>query len=652
MKYVERNCRLLTVGALCVALAASHADEPHADEPHADQAEAGVKPKHTNRLAKESSLYLRMHAHNPVDWYPWGEEAFAKAKKENKVVFLSVGYSSCYWCHVMERESFMDEEIAEFLNTNFVCIKVDREERPDVDEIYMLTAQIVSGSGGWPMTVFMQPDAKPFFGGTYFPARDGDRPGSRGFLQLAKAISQGWTSSQPQLKANADEITKRIRQALSEPPVAEPISDSLFVSVRNAFSSSFDSRYGGFVQNPSAPPPNRPKFPEPSNLLFLNDLASQDDVGANEMFITTLERMHMGGIWDHIGGGFHRYSTDRFWRIPHFEKMLYDNGQLLTVYSEAFERTKRSDFRRVIERTAAYMNRELKAPGGAFFAAMDAESEKVEGKFYRWTPDEIRTILKDDYDFYAKIYGLNGPPNFEEHFHVPLLQSTLLDVAKANGLSEVQLYAKLDALNAKLLKARSKRPRPVTDNKILASWNGLAIRGLADAGRTLNNSDLVKSATDAADFVLRELRAPDGRMRRTYTDGKASLNGYLDDYAFLVNGLIALHRATGDDKWLKVAAEMTEKQIELFWDQKNGSFFFTSADHESLIARTKTFSDNVQPAGNTVAAENLVYLANALNKPDYESKAKAIAESGASFMKRVPRYAPRLLLLSRGFMTP
>ena len=439
---------------------------------------------------------------------------------------------------------------------------------------------------------------------------------------------------------------------MSQAPDAVPVSNSLFVSVRNVFRSTFDSRYGGFVQNPSAPPPNRPKFPEPSNLLFLNDLASRDDTTASEMLITTLERMQMGGIWDHIGGGFHRYSTDRFWKIPHFEKMLYDNGQLLTVYSEVYARTKRADFRRVVERTAEYLDRELKAPGGAFFAAMDAESEAVEGKFYRWTPAQVKSILAADYEFYAKVYGLNGPPNFEEHFHVPLLSESLPVVAKSNGVTESKLYAKLDAANAKLLAAREKRVRPLTDNKILSSWNGLAIRGLADAGRTLEQPEFVKSAATAADFLLKELRTSDGRMRRTYTDGKATLNGYLDDYSFVANGLIALHRATGDEKWLTAAADLSAKQIELFWDDANGSFFFTSADHEALIARTKTFSDNVQPAGNTMAAENLIYLASALNKPDYEAKAKTIAETGASFMRRVPQYAPRLLLSGRRFMTP
>jgi uncharacterized protein YyaL (SSP411 family) len=384
-------------------------------------------------------------------------------------------------------------------------------------------------------------------------------------------------------------------------------------------------------------------------LLFLADLARRGDQSSQDMLITTIERMYMGGIWDHIGGGFHRYSTDRFWKIPHFEKMLYDNGQLLTVYSQAYAMTQRTDFRRVVERTAEYMNRELKAPGGGYFAAMDAESEQVEGKFYRWKPAEIKAILGNDYNFYAKIYGLDGQPNFEDEYYVPLLAQPLPEVAKANELSEVDLYAKLDSLHTRLLAAREKRPRPFTDNKILASWNGLAIRGLADAGKMLNEPKLIAAAAAAAEFVLRELRTEDGRMLRTFTEGKASLNGYLDDYAFVTNGLIALHKSTGDQKWLSAASELTAKQIELFWDDKNGSFFFTSADHEELIARSKTYTDNVQPSGNTVSAENLLYLADALSMPDYKQKAKVIAESGASFMNRVPTIAPRLLMLGREF---
>lgn len=636
---ISNSHRSLLIAVLLTCTACSRGAEPDA-----------TKHEHTNRLAKETSLYLRMHAHNPVDWFPWGKEAFDKAKQENKLIFLSVGYSSCYWCHVMERESFMDDEIAKLLNDNFVCVKVDREERPDVDAIYMTAVQIRSGRGGWPMSVFMTPEGKPFFGGTYFPARTGDRgPRSPGFLDITKSVLKVWSAETAAVKQDADKITELVQQEMSAATVPTPITEALFASVRTAFQSTFDTKYGGFGFSQANP--NQPKFPEPSNLLFLVDLARRGDPLAKEMLLTTVERMHMGGIWDHIGGGFHRYSTDRFWKIPHFEKMLYDNGQLLTVYSQCFDLTHRRDFQRVVERIVEYMNRELKAPGGAYFAAMDAESEQVEGKFYRWTPEEVKSVLGNDYAFHAEIFGIDGPPNFEHDFHVPLLASPLPDVAKANGISEPELYAKLDRLNAKLLAAREKRPRPLTDNKILASWNGLAIRGLADAGHILQQQESTESAIAAANFVLRELMTPDGRMLRTYTDGKASLNAYLDDYAFVANGLIALHKSTGNDKWLDAASNLTAKQIELFWDDKNGSFFFTSSDHEALIARTKTYTDNVQPSGNSVAAENLVYLAEKLNKPDYRQMAKTIAESGASFMSRVPTYAPRLLLLGREFVT-
>ncbi len=603
-----------------------------------------------NRLSSETSPYLLQHADNPVHWHPWDDAALEAAKTEQKPILLSIGYSACHWCHVMAHESFEDTATAAVMNQHFINIKVDREERPDLDKVYQLAHQLLTQSGGgWPLTMFLDPDTLlPFFGGTYFP--NSPKYGLPSFTDLLLRISGVFAEQREELKEQGGKIGSVLEKLQFAPSAAELADEALLEAARQALGKQYDAQHAGFGTSP--------KFPMPTTVERLlrhwafSTRAGERDRDGLDMVMLTLTAMARGGIYDHIGGGFCRYATDRQWQVPHFEKMLYDNGQLLTVYSEAFARTGRSDFRRVIERTAAYMRRELKAPGGAFFAAMDAESEKVEGKFYRWTPDEIKSILGAEYDFYAKIYGLNGPPNFEEHYYVPLLESTLPDAAKANGMTESQLYEKLDAANEKLLATREKRPRPLTDNKILASWNGLAIRGLADAGRTLKQPELVKSAADAADFILQELRTPEGRMHRTYTDGKASLNGYLDDYSFVANGLIALHRATDDDKWLKAAAELTEKQIELFWDQDSGAFFFTSADHEALIARTKTFSDNVQPAGNTVAAENLTYLATVLKKPDYHSKAKSIVEAGASFMKRVPRYAPRLLLSGREFLAP
>ena len=598
--------------------------------------------KYTNRLAGETSLYLRMHAHNPINWYPWGDEAFEKAKKENKLVFLSVGYSSCYWCHVMERESFMDEEIAKFMNDNYVCIKVDREERPDLDAIYMLSVQIrTQGRGGWPMSVFLTPDSKPFFGGTYFPARDGDRPPSRGFLSIAKMVLSVWKEKPEDVQKDANGISDLVAKILKSTVIPVEPTPEFAETTKQALASQFDSRFGGFGYTEENP--QQPKFPEPSNLMFLTDLARKTkDEQALNMMTTTLERMHMGGIWDHIGGGFHRYSVDRFWQIPHFEKMLYDNGQLLSVYAEAYALTKRSDFRQVVEQTAAYLDRELRNEGGGYFAAMDAESEKVEGKFYRWKPEEVKETIGDDFELFAEVYGLDGEPNFEHEFYVPQLKETLVQIAEAKEMSFTDLDAKLQPLRDKLLSEREKRVRPLTDNKIITSWNGLAIRGLADAGRILENPKFTDSAIAAAEFVLKHLRSEDGRMLRTYTDGKAALNGYIDDYAFTIDGLIALHKATGNDRWLTIATELMDKQIELFWDEEGKGFFFTSKDHEKLIARTKAYTDTVQPAGNTVSVENLIYLAKATERADFELKARVTIGNAAALIKESPSLATRM----------
>ena len=607
---------------------------------------AACQPSHAaNRLAKETSPYLRKHAHNPVDWYPWGPEALAKAKKEGKVIFLSVGYSSCHWCHVMERESFMDEEIAKFLNEHFVCIKVDREERPDIDSIYMTAVQLITRRGGWPMSVFLTPETKPFFGGTYFPARDGDRPGATGFLTVAKQVRTVWSEKNAALRASADQLAEAIRANLdieNSPEDQVPLDESLLESVRKELGTEFDAQYGGFGFDPGNPA--RPKFPEPSNLLFLLERARNGDARARKIVEVSLEKMHGGGIWDHIGGGFHRYSVDRFWHIPHFEKMLYDNGQLATVYAEAYQLTQRDDFRRVVSRMLDFVLREMRDKEGAFYSALDAESEHIEGKFYRWEPGEIKSVLGADYSTYAAIYGLDNKPNFEENFYVPQLTAPLATTAKTQDSHEASLWAKLAPLHEKLLAHRNQRPRPLTDTKILASWNGLMIRGLADAGRVFQNQTYTDAAASAADFVLAKMRSQDGRLFRTHTAGKAKLNAYLDDYAFLCDGLIALHRATGDSKWLAAADQLTQLQIKLFGDEKRGGFYFTSNDHESLIARGKQPSDGAQPAGNSVAAQNLIYLARQLDQPQYLDQARSTIAAAAPLMQRSPRIAPRMAL--------
>ena len=596
---------------------------------------------HRNRLADESSPYLLLHAHNPVDWFPWGNEALAKAKLENKLIFLSIGYSSCYWCHVMERESFMDEEIAAYLNEHYVCIKIDREERPDIDSIYARALLLVSnGRGGWPMSMFLAPDTNPFFGVTYLPARDDDRPGMTGFLPLIKNVQKVWEEKHDEIisggQALAGAVESSMRGRLALQPVQ--LDEELIQQVQQSLAEQYDAVHGGFG--------GQPKFPEPSNLHYLLHRAEGQDEAARDMLVATLEKMAMGGIRDHLGGGFHRYSVDRYWRIPHFEKMLYDNGQLASVYVEAHRLTGREDFARVAEEMVEFVLRELAAPEGGFYTSLDAESESEEGKFYRWEKAELENLLDgSELASLAPVYGFDGEPNFEHeghHGYVPLLSKPLSEIAAAENLSETQLETKLAPIRKKLLAARNLRTRPATDTKILTSWNGLMIRGLADAGRGLDKPHYVHAAAEAADFLMANLRTEDGRLMRTYGPDGAKLNAYLDDYAFLVDGLIALYQATHELRWLIAADELTAKQIELFWDERGGGFFFTSDDHETLIARGKNPIDGVLPSGNSVAADNLVFLAAELEKADYLDRAEATIQSSLGMMEGKSAAAPRL----------
>ena len=606
------------------------------------------KKKHVNRLAKETSPYLLLHAHNPVDWYPWGAEALAKAKKEDKLIFISIGYSSCYWCHVMERESFTDEEIAQYLNQHYVCIKIDREERPDIDEIYMTALRIYNqmvgnpGRGGWPLSMFLTPDAKPLGGFTYMPPRaDKKRGTDSGFIDVLKRVQNLWKDNPKGVQSNSDKITAAVKNALrSRALLTDTLPDAKHIAdLQTELADDFDARYGGFGFNPRND--RQPKFPEPSNLEFLLDRMRRADdeqtrKQAEKMLVKTLDSMAEGGIWDHLGGGFHRYSTDRYWRIPHFEKMLYDNGQLASVYVEAFELTGREAYRDVVERLLLFVQSELTGKHGAFYSALDAETDAEEGLYYVWETDELKKHLdEDEYRLFADAYGVSDGPNFE-HRHTLLLPRPLAETAKNHGLSEGALKTKLRAARAKLMKVRNKRDRPLTDTKVLAAWNGLMIRGFADAGRVFKHKRYIQAAANAADFVLKELLTDKGRLLRTYAGGEAKLNGYLDDYAFFVNGLIALHRASGEKRWLITAGKITDKQIELFWDERDGGFFFTSSDHEALIARSKGPNDGARPSGNSVAAENLVYLGKTLKQPKYlEFAEKTIAaRSGVRLAQR------------------
>ncbi|MDZ4850628.1 MAG: thioredoxin domain-containing protein [Pirellulaceae bacterium] len=609
----------------------------------------------TNRLSKESSPYLLQHAHNPVDWYPWDSEALDLAKKENKLIFLSVGYSACHWCHVMERESFVDQEIANYLNENFVCIKVDREERPDIDQIYMTAIQLTSGRSGWPMSVFLTPDAKPIFGGSYFPARDGDRGGSPGFLSVIRRAQSLWKSDSAGVLTQADRVTDAIVASMSKANVqmqsestAELIESlsRLPIQTEERLVEQFDAAYGGFSYDDANS--NRPKFPEPSNLFFLLQRAKQasspdaEQNLARKMLTKTLDSMIAGGIFDHFGGGFHRYSTDRFWRIPHFEKMLYDNGQLAQVYARAFELTGRHEYQVVAESICDFAIRELRSKDGAFFASLDADSENEEGKFYRWSRVELDAAARTVEGFHEleKVYQLTQAPNFEGQFYAPQPEKTLTALAAERSQSFTELDRSLSSARRSMASIRSTRVRPATDEKILTSWNGLMIAGLADAGRIFKREDYIAAATEAATFVLAELKTKDGRLFRTFAAGEAKLNGYLDDYAFLVYGLLSLHQATLQSQWLDEATALTDVQMEFFQDRTSGVFFYTSSDHAELIVRFHDPVDGAVPSGNSVTAANLNYLTYLAERTEYRAPLLVTLRSSIPMLTKHPSACP------------
>ncbi|HZY86719.1 MAG TPA: thioredoxin domain-containing protein [Gemmataceae bacterium] len=609
------SCRtaLLALAGPLLLLSAVPADERPADK----------KAKPTNRLARETSPYLLQHAHNPVDWYPWGADAFAKAKKENKLVFLSIGYSSCHWCHVMERESFANDEVAKYLNAHFVCIKVDREERPDIDHVYMTALNTMGSRGGWPLSMFLMSDGRPIVGGTYWPREDReiDAPGGkekvRGFKTILGIVQKFHAEKPKDLDEQADRLAKGTVNALAGAVrglALIELNRDLVTAATDGLKEEFDKEYGGFGS------PRRnfdgPKFPTPPALRLLQtEAARTKSKDLDTMVTVTLDRMARGGIYDHLGGGFHRYSTERTWTVPHFEKMLYDNAQLCEVYADAYRRTKSLLYKRVLEGTMAFVARELTAPEGGFYSALDADSEGEEGKFYVWTGKEIDAVLtdKEDAALFKKVYGADGKPNFEEKYHILVLAKPLAETAKGLKLTEGQLEARLAPLRQKLLAARSKRVRPFLDTKILTAWNGQMIAGAARAGGALGDKAHTDRAVRAAEFVLKTLRTRDGRLLRTYgaapgRKAEARLNGYLDDYAFLVHGLLTLHDVTKDKRWLDEAKALTATMVKYHLDEEQGGFYYTSNDHEKLFARAKDQHDGAQPSGNSVAAQNLVRL--------------------------------------------
>jgi uncharacterized protein len=598
-------------------------------EGDADPAPAnGDRPgRHTNRLARETSPYLLSHAHNPVDWYPWGPEALEKARKEDKPIFLSIGYSSCHWCHVMEKLAFSNAEIARYMNEHFVNIKVDREERPDLDDIYMTALQMYfqhagsSQTGGWPLSMFLTPDGRPIGGGTYFPPEDeGNRSG---FHSLLKKVVASWRDERKQMESNADILAGDVRAAARPRVNLTPVKldhGKIEPAVKN-LADTYDAEYGGFGF--SAKAPNRPKFPQPSKLGLLQYQAKRHvDDRASKMLYFTLDRMSEGGIYDHVGGGFHRYSTDRFWRIPHFEKMLYDNAQLADVYAEAYRHTEQRYYRQVVEETIEFVFRELRDAGGAFYSALDADSEGVEGKFYVWTDNDLAAALTPEERAVCNaVYGTGGTPNFEIG-HVLELKQSIDDAAKQLKVPALQLDRRLTEINKKLLAVRGQRRRPARDDKILTAWNGLMIRTLARAGVILQKPEYVQAAEKAAMFILTEMRDEQGRLYHSYAAKQPKLNAYLDDYAFLNEGLLALHLATSDDKWANAAQRLSDMQMQMFWDEQGKGCYFTSHQHEALFARTKNAYDSVMPSGNSVTIRNLLRLTSFSKQVDYRNRAR------------------------------
>ncbi len=606
---------------------------------------------HTNRLIHETSPYLRQHAHNPVDWFPWNAEALALARAANKPILLSIGYSACHWCHVMAHESFEDPATAAVMNEHFINIKVDREERPDLDAIYMDAVQAMTGHGGWPMTVFLTPDGVPFYAGTYFPPMP--RYGMPAFRQVLLSLANAYRQRPQEVLHSADQVRQMLRQAHLLQPASEPLTPRLLARGVRDLQDRFDPQYGGFG--------SAPKFPPVMALEFLlRFYARSGQRAALAMVEETLDHMARGGIYDHLGGGFHRYATDDRWLVPHFEKMLYDNAQLARIYALAFQATGKEFYRQVCAETLAYVLREMTGPEGIFFSAQDADSEGEEGKFYLWTQAEVRQALSPtdgsrasptDAELFERYYDVTEHGNFEMknilHIGLPLDV-----VASQVEMTPAQLTAALARARQQLLQARQQRPPPGLDDKALTAWNGLLIGALADAARILGRDDFRQAAIRAANFLLSALRTEQGRLLRTYKDGQARLNGYLEDYALLAEGLLALHQATLDVRWLHEAQILADSMLAHFWDDAQGGFFSTSDDHETLVTRPKDVIDNAIPSANASAAGVLLQLGRLLGDEQYESHGVAILRLLYDSAMRAPGAFSRLLCVADFYLTP
>jgi uncharacterized protein len=587
-----------------------------------------------NRLARETSPYLLQHQYNPVDWYPWGDEAFARARAEDKPILLSVGYSACHWCHVMEHESFENPDIARAMNESFVSVKVDREERPDVDAIYMQAVQALTGHGGWPMTVFLTPEGVPFYGGTYFPPQD--RHGIPGFPRVLQAVAEHYREKKDHAEAFGRQLIEQIRQSERARPGAELLTGDILDAAFRGLRGELDQRHGGIGR--------APKFPQPMTWDFLLRYWSRTGMdAAREMVRLTLTRMARGGMYDQLGGGFHRYSVDQEWLVPHFEKMLYDQSQLALLYLSAWQATGDPEYRRIAVETLDYVVREMTDSGGGFYSTQDADSEGEEGKFFLWSEDEVRAPLAPDEARVALAYwGVAAGPNFEGRniLHVPREAD---EVAGALGLSRTALDELLARARRRLFEVRERRVKPGRDEKVLAGWNGMMLRAFAEASRILGRADYREVAERNAGFLLTALRK-DGRLLRTWKAGAgAKLLGYLEDYAMVADGLLALYEATFDRRWLDSARELADAMIGLFWDREAEGFFDTGADHEALVVRPRSLFDSAVPCGTSVAADVLLRLAALTGEAGYERTAVAAIRPVAPLMVRYPSGFGRFL---------
>jgi uncharacterized protein YyaL (SSP411 family) len=595
--------------------------------------------KYRNRLANEKSPYLLQHADNPVDWYPWGSEAFEKAVRENKPIFLSIGYSTCHWCHVMAHESFEDPGVAALMNEVFISIKVDREERPDIDNVYMTVCQMMTGSGGWPLTIIMTPDKKPFFAATYIPRET--RFGRVGMSDLIPRIREIWAKRKDEVLSSASRVIESLQNAAEFTPGEGPGEPMLHLAYHQ-LSERFDEEHGGFG--------GAPKFPTPHNLLFLLRYWKRTGDGkALDMVEKTLRTMRCGGIYDHIGYGFHRYSTDAKWLVPHFEKMLYDQALLAAACIEAYQATRKEEYARTAREIFTYVLRDMTAQEGGFYSAEDADSEGEEGKFYLWTYDEINQVLTtEEAELFTKLFNIKADGNFRDEAagrktgrNIPHLTESAEETASLDASAELQ--QSLESIREKLFNHRNKRIHPHKDDKILTDWNGLMVAALAEGTRVLDQPEYAAAAKRAVDFIVGRMSTPDGGLLHRYRDGEAAVSGHLDDYAFLIHGLLELYETTFETGYLKKALQLNEYLLKHFWDDKNGGFYFTADDGEELPVRQKEIYDGAIPSGNSVAMMNLLRLGRITANHDFEEKAAGIGRAFFENIQQLPSAYTRLM---------